>query len=166
MLPPGRWRRTAGLGPEQKFCMIEPLARRRLVDARCSAGQNDIPEHDGFVYMLGVLAAVQEFGIEELASYEMSWRNAENREAVKCPGCAEPGLPMTALPKGHEEHDGRPRWRHQGKGHVLAQSGAGGGAASRLVPREHGPVLRPDQSHAVSRSHLTVDFARGNDTRP
>lgn len=71
----------AGLGPEQKFCMIEQLARKRLADARRAARQNDWPEFDDFDYMVDVLAAAQEFGITELAEYEMPWRNADDRES-------------------------------------------------------------------------------------
>ena len=67
-----------GLEPEEKFSAIEQLARRRLIIARRSAGQNDCPEYDDFDYMVAVLAAAQEFDIEELASYGMPWRTASD----------------------------------------------------------------------------------------
>jgi hypothetical protein len=68
----------AGLGPEETFSAIERLARRRLSEARRSADQNEIPEYDDFDYMVSVLAAAEEFGIEELASYEMPRRSSSD----------------------------------------------------------------------------------------
>lgn len=76
----------AGLGPEQKFCMIERLARERLADAReqvpLRSAYNDrseprYSEHD---YAVHVSAAANEFGIHELANFELPWPSDETSE--------------------------------------------------------------------------------------
>lgn len=63
----------AGLGREQKFCMIEQLARRKLSDARRFAGPNDWPEITEYDYAVSVSAAAAEFGITDLADFELPW---------------------------------------------------------------------------------------------
>ena len=62
-----------GLGREQKFCTIEQLARRRLLDAFRAAGQNDCPEYSEYDYAVSVSAAAAEFGIDELSDFELPW---------------------------------------------------------------------------------------------
>ncbi|MEQ1716761.1 MAG: hypothetical protein ABL907_12375 [Hyphomicrobium sp.] len=58
--------------------MIERLASRRLAAARAAAGQNDYPEYDDFDYMVTVLAAAQECGIDELSDEAIPSRSWEN----------------------------------------------------------------------------------------
>lgn len=77
----------AGLGREQKFCMIEQLARKRLTEARELAEQASdysnhyvkprYSEHD---YAVEVSAAALEFGIDELANFELPWPTDETAE--------------------------------------------------------------------------------------
>lgn len=69
-----------GLQPEQKFCMIEQLARKRLADARRAAGHDDWPEHSEYDYAVSVSAAASEFGIAELADFELPWPSDEQTD--------------------------------------------------------------------------------------
>ena len=66
-----------GLEPEQKFCIIEGIARRKLAESRLASGPNDYAEYDDFEYMVTVLAAAQEFGIDDLSGYEIPWRSED-----------------------------------------------------------------------------------------
>ena len=52
----------AGLGREQKFCVIEQLARKRLTDARRNASQHELPEYSEYDYAVSVSAAATEEG--------------------------------------------------------------------------------------------------------
>lgn len=78
MITPEDVESLVGLNPEQKFYMIERLASRRLAAARAAAGQNDYPEYDDFDYMVTVLAAAQECGIDELSGEAIPSRSWEN----------------------------------------------------------------------------------------
>lgn len=70
----------AGLGREQKFCMIEQLARKRLTDARRAVGQNGWTEYGEYDYAVSVSAAAAEFGINELNDFELPWPSDEGTE--------------------------------------------------------------------------------------
>jgi hypothetical protein len=60
--------------------MIEQLARKRLADARRAAGQNDWPEYSEYDYAVSVSAAANEFGIDDLADFELPWPSDEQTE--------------------------------------------------------------------------------------
>lgn len=70
----------AGLGREQKFCIIEQLARKRLTDARRNVSFNDLPEYSEYDYAVSVSAAAAEFGINDLADFELPWPSDEQTE--------------------------------------------------------------------------------------
>lgn len=70
----------SGLEREQKFCMIEQLARKRLLDARRECGQNEWPEYSEYDYAVSVSAAAAEFGITELGDFELPWPSDEGTE--------------------------------------------------------------------------------------
>lgn len=68
----------AGLSPEQKFCAVEQLARRRLVESQSEAErasdearQHIEPQYTEHDYASAVSAAAQEFGIVELADFDL-----------------------------------------------------------------------------------------------
>lgn len=80
----------AGLGSEQKFCLIEQLARRRLAEARDEAEQGSpygnismSPKYTEHDYAVLVSAAAIEFGITELADFELPYPTDETSER-KC----------------------------------------------------------------------------------
>lgn len=77
----------AGLSPEQKFFTIERLARRQLADAKSKAeseagysNQYVEPTYTEHDYAVDVSAAAKEFGIEELADFELPWPTDETAE--------------------------------------------------------------------------------------
>ncbi len=77
----------AGLGREQKFCMIEQLARKRLAEARQHAEEMSSfhhvePQYSEHDYAVEVSAAALEFGIEELADFELPWPTDETAEKI------------------------------------------------------------------------------------
>jgi len=77
----------AGLGREQKFCTIEQLARRRLAEARQHAEQMSAfshaePRYSEHDYAVDVSAAALEFGIDELANFELPWPTDETAEST------------------------------------------------------------------------------------
>lgn len=71
-----------GLQREQKFCMIEQVARKRLADARRAAGQNDWPEYSEYDYAVSVSAAATEFGIAELEDFKLPWPSDEQTDEL------------------------------------------------------------------------------------
>jgi hypothetical protein len=67
-----------GLEPEHKFCVIERIQRQRLVDAERDSDHNNPPIFDDYDYMVAVLAAAEEYGIDELVDYNLPWRGDQN----------------------------------------------------------------------------------------
>ncbi len=65
--------RLVGLESEQKFCKVERIARSRLEDAQREAIRGEPPVYSDYDYMVAVLAAAEEFGIDELADYHLPW---------------------------------------------------------------------------------------------
>lgn len=69
----------AGLSPEQKFCAVEQLARRRLVESQSEAErasdearQHIEPQYTEHDYASAVSAAAQEFGIVEHGGFRLA----------------------------------------------------------------------------------------------
>ena len=60
-----------GLPPEQRFYLVERLARERVAEARREAGSHDFPAYDDHDYMIEVMAAAEAFGIAELGRWEL-----------------------------------------------------------------------------------------------
>lgn len=67
-----------GLETEQKFSVIERIARQRLEESIYQAGPNQPPEYDEYDYAVAVLAAAEEYGIEELAVFKLPWRGNDD----------------------------------------------------------------------------------------
>ncbi len=67
-----------GLEPEQKFCKCERLARQRLGEARFNGNPNQPDEYNDYDYAVSVLAAAEEFGVEELLDFKLPWRGDDD----------------------------------------------------------------------------------------
>ncbi len=74
----------AGLLAEQRFYLVERLARARLAEAREAVkGPNEWPVFDDFDYMIEVLAAAEAFGIDELSGWLIP-QGSDARDQDEC----------------------------------------------------------------------------------